>query len=131
MSDAATERTLLEVHPEMFRNSPVLFVICVLTVPLGIGLAFLGIWWLNAKGSMLTITNKRTIQRRGLFSKRTTEVIHRHVRNIQINQSMFQRLFGVGDVGISSSGQGGVEIQFAGIRDPEAAKALIDGHRDL
>jgi len=115
----------------MFRNSPVLFVICVLTAPLGIGLAFLGIWWLNAKGSMLTITNKRTIQRRGLFSKRTTEVIHRHVRNIQINQSMFQRLFGVGDVGISSSGQGGIEIQFAGIRDPEAAKALIDGHRDL
>ena len=131
MSDTVAEETLLEVNPEMFRNSPVLFIVCVLTAPLGIGLIFLGGWWIVTKGSKLTITNKRTIQRRGLISKHTTEVIHRDVRNIQISQSVFQRLFGVGNIGISSAGQADLEIQFTGLRKPESAKELIDRHRNL
>jgi uncharacterized membrane protein YdbT with pleckstrin-like domain len=131
MSESTGESTLLEVHPVMFRNSPVLFVLCILSVPLLVGLVALVAWWLFNKSSTLTITNKRTIQRRGLISKYTTEVVHRDVRNIQVSQSIFQRLLGVGKVGISSSGQGGVEIQFSGVQDPDAIKTLIDRHRDL
>jgi uncharacterized membrane protein YdbT with pleckstrin-like domain len=132
MSNLAGETTLLETNPVMFRNSPLLFVLCVLAILLGgLGLLLLGIWWLNTKGSTLTITDKRTIQRRGLFSKHTTEVVHRDVRNIQVSQSIFQRIFDVGNLGISSAGQSGVEIQFNGLRDPEDVKMMIDRYRNL
>jgi uncharacterized membrane protein YdbT with pleckstrin-like domain len=126
------EETLLEINPAMFRNNPLGFILSVLLVAAaGVGLVILGIWWLDKKAATLTVTNKRTIQRRGLFSKKTSEVLHRDVRNIEIDQSVFQRLFGVGNIGIASAGRSGMEIEFRGVRDPEGVKALIDRHRDL
>ena len=126
------EETLLEANPAMFRNNPFAFILSVILVAAaGVGLVILGIWWLDTKAAMLTITNKRTIQRKGLFSRKTTEVLHRDVRNIEISQSFSQRMFGVGSIGIASAGQAGIEIQFAGVRDPDGVKALIDCYRDL
>jgi uncharacterized membrane protein YdbT with pleckstrin-like domain len=129
---AGGEETLLEANPAMFRNKPVAFILSVILVAAaGVGLVILGIWWLDTKAAMLTVTNKRTIQRKGLFSRKTTEVLHRDVRNIEISQSFSQRMFGVGSIGIASAGQADIEIQFAGIRDPDGVKALIDCYRDL
>ena len=126
------EQTLLELHPAMFRSNPLGFVGCVLLIAaVGVGLLILGWWWLNTRAAELTITNKRTIQRKGLISKNTTEVLHRDVRNIQVSQTAFQRIFGVGRIGISSAGQAGVEIQFNGVTDPDSVKSLIDRHRSL
>ena len=127
-----SEGTLLEVNPVMFRSNPVGFILSVILIAAaGAGLVILAIWWLKTKAAMLTVTNKRTIQRTGLISKKTTEVLHRDVRNIQIDQSVFQRLFGVGSIGISSAGQSGIEIEFTGVRDPDGIKALIDRYRNL
>ena len=97
----------------------------------GAGLIILGFWWLTTKSATLTVTNKRTIQRTGLFLKKTTEVLHRDVRNIEINQSMFQRMFGVGSIGITSAGQSGIEVQLSGVRDPDGVKAVIDRYLNL
>ena len=58
-------------------------------------------------GTTLTVTNEQTTLRRGLLSKFTNDVFHSNVRNIIVRQSFFQRLMGVGYVGISSSGQSG------------------------
>ena len=129
MSDS--EEILLELNPAMFRNNPLGFLLSVLLVPVVVGAVILGIWWLNTKAATLTVSNKRSIQRTGLISKQTSEVLHRDVRNIEITQSVFQRLFGVGTIGIASAGQAGVEIRFAGVRDPDGVKALIDRYRDL
>ena len=129
MSDS--EEILLELNPAMFRNNPVGFILSVLLIPAAVGLVILGVWWLKTKAATLTISNKRAIQRTGLISKQTTEVLHRDVRNIEIRQSVFQRLFGVGSIGIASAGQAGIEIQFTGVRDPDGVKALIDHYRDL
>ena len=127
-----SEGTLLQINPMMFRSNPVGFILSVILIAAaGAGLVILAIWWLKTKAAMLTVTNKRTIQRTGLISKKTTEVLHRDVRNIQIDQSVFQRLFGVGSIGISSAGQSGIEIQFTGVRDPDGIKALIDRYRNL
>ncbi len=127
-----SEGTLVEINPVMFRSNPLGFILSVILIAAaGAGLVILAIWWLKTKTAMLTVTNKRTIQRTGLIAKRTTEVVHRDVRNIQIEQSVFQRLFGVGSIGISSAGQSGIEIQFTGVRDPDGIKALIDRYRNL
>ena len=129
MSDS--EEILLELNPAMFRNNPVGFILSALLIPVAVGLVILGVWWLKTKAATLTISNKRAVQRTGLIAKQTTEVLHRDVRNIEIRQSVFQRLFGVGSIGIASAGQAGIEIQFTGVRDPDGVKALIDHYRDL
>jgi hypothetical protein len=43
-----------------------------------------------------------------------------------IDQTFFQRIFGVGTVGISSSGQAGIEIQVEGMPRRYEIKQLID-----
>jgi uncharacterized membrane protein YdbT with pleckstrin-like domain len=105
------------------------FILAILLVPVVVGIMILFVWWLKCKAMELTVTNRRTELRKGILSKSTSEVWHSNVRNIQIDQSFFQRVFGVGTIGISSAGQSGIEIQVAGLRDPEQVRSLIDQHR--
>jgi hypothetical protein len=86
-------------------------------------------WWLDCLGHSLIVTDRRTISRQGLLGKYTNEVLHSHGRNIQISQSVFQRLTHVGSIGISSSGQSGIEIFVRGIPNPYDVKTIIDQYR--
>lgn len=116
-------------NPSMFRNRPVGFVLtCILSL-VGVGLVIFLIWWLRCKGTELTVTNDRSRLRKGILSKSITEVWHQDVRNVQLYQSFFQRIFGVGRIGISSAGQSTIEISVSGIPEPERVKSLIDQHR--
>ncbi|MFK7770233.1 MAG: PH domain-containing protein [Mariniblastus sp.] len=129
MKPSNEEKTLYQENPSMFRNRPVEFVINVLLCVVVVGFILFFIWWLRCKGTTLSVTNKRTILRRGILSKSVTEVWHQDVRNVQLDQTFFQRILGVGQVGISSSGQSGLEISVNGIPDPDRVKLLIDQHR--
>ena len=125
-----SENVLYQEHPRMFRNHPVVFVLCVvLIVVFGLGALLLLLWWLHVLGTMLTITDRNTTLRRGLLSKKTNEVRHVDVRNLQVGQGVFQRMFGVGKLSISSAGQSDVEITVSGIPQPEEAKELIKRYR--
>ncbi|QDU37084.1 Bacterial membrane flanked domain protein [Maioricimonas rarisocia] len=123
------EEILYEANPSMFRNKPVMFILCVLLSVVVVGLVILIVWYVQTLATELQVTNKRTILRKGLLSKYTSEVWHDNVRNVQIRQSFFQRIMNVGWIGISSAGQSGLEIAIAGIPDPEEAKEIIDRHR--
>ena len=127
---STAEKTEYECHPSMFRSDPVGFVLILVLCLFLIGLIVLLIWWLRTLGTTLTVTNKRSVFRKGLLSKRTTEVRHQDVRNIQITQSFFQRIFGVGTIGISSAGQAGIEIEAHGMPNPEKVKQIIDKYRN-
>ena len=130
MSDQTEEeRTLYESHPSMFRNRPVEFAFTALLCLVVVGLIMMFVWWFKSKGTKLTVTNKRTRLRRGILSKSVTEVWHSDVRNVVLEQSFFQRVFGVGMIGISSAGQSGMEISVSGIPDPDRVKQLIDERR--
>lgn len=126
---AAKETVLFNANPAMFRNDPMRFCLFLLLCLVVIGIPLLLIWWLRCKAERITVTNLKTTQRKGLFSKHTTEIWHRDVRNVQVHQSFFQRIFGVGTIAVSSAGQGGLEIDFAGVPGPERVKKLIDSHR--
>jgi uncharacterized membrane protein YdbT with pleckstrin-like domain len=125
------EKELYRAHPSMFRNNPLGFVLVLLLCVVGIGLLILLAWWISVLGTTLTITDKRTVLRKGILSKHTNEVLHGNVRNIQLRQGPLQRLFNVGYLGISSAGQGGIEIEVSGIPDPEGVKQLIDSYREM
>lgn len=144
------EETLLLVHRAIFRENPIVLLVLI-GIPLavagfalaqrsekavlisGIGLSLvLGLFfvmWLVSRAESLTVTNRRLIYRKGLLSKSTSEVLHHHIRNIQITQSFFERMMGVGKLGVSSAGQADFEIVFKGIRDPQRVKETIDSHR--
>lgn len=124
------EVVLYESHPSMFRNHPFYFVLCVLLIAaFGLGLVLLLGWWIQTLGTTLTVTNEQTTLRKGILSKETTDVFHSNVRNIQVRQTALQRIMNVGQIGISSAGQAGVEIEVAGIPDPDRVKQIIDDHR--
>jgi uncharacterized membrane protein YdbT with pleckstrin-like domain len=124
------EQVLYEEHPAMFRNHPFLFILSiVLIAAFGLGLVILLVWWLQTLGTKLTVTNERITLRKGILSKFTNEVFHTDIRNVQLDQSFFQRLFDVGTIAISTSGQEGIEISVQGIPHPQQVRDLIDEHR--
>jgi uncharacterized membrane protein YdbT with pleckstrin-like domain len=119
------EKTLWEGHPCMARCSPFQFVLVIVLCLVLIGLPLLLIWWLRCVSTTLTVTTYRTILRKGILSKSTNEVRHCDVRNIQVKQSILQRIFGTGSIGISSAGQAEVEIYAEGIASPQQVASLI------
>lgn len=146
---ADVEKDLLVRHPAMFRNAPLQYLAyLVLIVGGGVAgwlaaaasmpvVAFLGAfaaiaglvgllaWWIQTMFRSLTVTNKRTIYRQGIISRRTNEVQHDDVRNIQVDQNFLQRLFNVGRIAVSSSGQDDLEIDVRGIPDPDGVAETI------
>ena len=124
-----SEQILYEASPSMFRNQPIGFFLTLLLSLVGIGLIIFFFWWLDCLGTKLTVTDRRTTLRKGVFSKHVTEVWHRDVRTVSLSQSFTQRILGVGTIGISSAGQGDVEISVAGLPNPEDIKSAIDSRR--
>jgi len=123
------ETVLYKDHPAMFRNRPVLFLICCALVPFGIGIVGLLAWWLHCQATSLVITESRVTLRKGLLSKYTNDVLIADIRNVQVRQSFLQRIFGVGAVAVSTSGQGDMEIEVPGMPAPDRIKAILNDRR--
>ncbi|NET46433.1 PH domain-containing protein [Okeania sp. SIO2B3] len=118
------------VHPSMWRSNPLLFIVYLCLILLfGIGLIFLLIWWIKSKNTTLIVTDKRTFLQQGLLSRYTNEVMHAHIRNIQVQQSMMECLFNTGTIKIASAGTGDIEITVSGIPAPNRIKEVIDHYR--
>ncbi|QDV84733.1 PH domain-containing protein [Planctomycetes bacterium TBK1r] len=84
-----------------------------------------GYWMLLSRFTTLTVTNDRTIYQKGIVSRETSEVQHDDVRNIQLDQTFFQRLLNVGGIGISSSGQDDLEVVAHRLPHPKRIIELI------
>ena len=119
------DKVLYKASPSMFQNQPIAFnVTCILCLVV-VGIPILLMWWLRCKGTVLTITESKTILLKGILSKFTNEVYHSDVRNVRVSQSFFQRLFSVGHLEISSAGQSGMEIEIDEISRPNHAKKIV------
>jgi uncharacterized membrane protein YdbT with pleckstrin-like domain len=123
------EMILYQDSPAMFRNRPVLFLACCALIPFGIGLVVLLVWWLRCLATTLVITDRRVTLRKGLLSKSTNDVLIADIRNVQVRQSLLQRIFGVGAVAVSTSGQGDMEIEVHGMPAPDRIKAILNDRR--
>ncbi len=89
-------------------------------------------WWIAAHMWVkLSISNKRTVRQEGIITRKTSEVLHDHVRNVEIRQSFLQRILRVGFIGISSAGQDDIEIRVRDMPNPYRVKELIDMYRDM
>ncbi len=93
------------------------------------GLATLGARMIAARFEALRITTQRTIWSRGFIQRRTSEVQHDDIRNIQLTQGVVERLLGVGGVAVSSAGQDDMEIHARGIPNPQKVIDTIRKHQ--
>jgi uncharacterized membrane protein YdbT with pleckstrin-like domain len=122
------EQTFYEKSPSMFRNQPILFILCVVFVV--VGWIILGIWWLRANNTKLVVTNERVRFEMGIFSKTIREIFLSDIRSVQIEQTFWQRvLLDTGSVEIASAGTAEAEIKIKGIPQPYLVKKFIDEHR--
>jgi len=123
------ESVLYKDHPAMFRNRPVLFLVCCALIPFGIGVLILIVWWIRCLATSLVITESRVTLRKGLLSKATNDVLIADIRNVKVSQSFLQRIFGVGTVAVSTSGQSDMEIEVHGVPAPDRIKSIINDRR--
>lgn len=70
------------------------------------------------------ITSERIIYRAGFVAKQGTEIPLEVIQNVAFNQTMFERMFGTGDLMIESAGTHG-QTRYKDIPDPEAVQSLI------
>jgi DNA-directed RNA polymerase subunit RPC12/RpoP len=156
--DSGPEKQVMLVRPALMRSRPVSFIAATLLGATGLVLASINLispttvkpwmaiiavlaligafgliiwWWVQTLSAALEITNKRTVAKRGLLSRSTSEVVHDNIRNVQVDQSFWERIWKVGSIGISSSGQDGIEIQMRKIPNPQKLRETIDLYRPL
>lgn len=77
--------------------------------------------WLT---TLHVITNERLIYRAGLIAKHGTEIPLEVIQNVAFNQSLFERVFGTGDLMIESAGTHG-QTRYQDIPKPEGVQSLI------
>jgi uncharacterized membrane protein YdbT with pleckstrin-like domain len=63
--------------------------------------------------------------RRGIIGRDVQSIRLKDLRNVNVRQSFFQRIFFVGDVEFSSSGGSGIEVVFHGVPSPMEVKTLV------
>jgi uncharacterized membrane protein YdbT with pleckstrin-like domain len=79
------------------------------------------ITWLTTQH---VITNERVIYRAGFISKRGTEIPLEVINDVAFSQSVFERIFGTGDLLIESAGTHG-QSRYKDIPKPEDVQTLI------
>ena len=77
--------------------------------------------WLT---TLHAITNERVIYRAGFIAKRGTEIPLEVVNDVAFNQTLFERVFGTGDLLIESAGTHG-QSRYRDIPKPEEVQAVI------
>lgn len=113
----------------MFKNNPLGFIIAVLLIPVAIGILILLYWYLQCKSTLLEFDNGDIVVERGLLSKSRTELNVERIRSVNVYQSFFNRIFGVGKIAIYTAGDE-PEIEVAGLPRPNDLRDMIKGHQE-
>jgi uncharacterized membrane protein YdbT with pleckstrin-like domain len=72
-----------------------------------------------------TITTHRIIVRNGLIARNTQELALHHIRAINVRQSIFNRILGIGHIEITSSADERGTITIEGVSSPVSIKEQI------
>lgn len=92
--------------------------------------AWLAIWYIRWTNTYFVITSDRVIFKHGVVSRSGIEIPLERVNNVLFNQSMFERIVGLGDLLIESGGEVGQQ-RFTDIKDPERVQNLIHSQMEV
>jgi len=98
----------------------------VLALPtFGITLPIAVYEWLRLRTLEYGVTNKRVIFKQGIISRRTEEMKLGSIETVEIDQGVWGRMLGFGD--IRATGKGLSDVLFKRIDDPMEVKRRIEG----
>ena len=113
---------IYELH--WFSKVP-MFIYFLLALPtLGLTLILAFYEWLKLRSLEQGTTNKRVIQKSGIISRKTDEMKIGSIETVEIDQSIFGRIFGYGSVKIT--GRGISDVIFKKIDNPMLVKKSIE-----
>jgi uncharacterized membrane protein YdbT with pleckstrin-like domain len=96
---------LYVAHPAMFRAHPFYFLLCLLLIPaFGLGILLLLYWYIRVKMTRLIVTPHDLLFEEGILRKDRTGMALRHIRTIRVEQSLLNRIFGVGRIEAYTAG---------------------------
>jgi hypothetical protein len=108
---------LLEVHPSWWGYFWHLFFFWLIVPPI--------IAYFSRASTVLRIFSDRLTVERGLFSKCYQDYNPRDIRSIDIDQSFFQRMLGIGDMTIATAASAEASEELKSIPDPKGVRDLI------
>ena len=76
------------------------------------------------------VDGERIESRQGLIARRIQSIRIRDLRNVNVEQSIVQRILGIGNIEFSSSAGGGVEVVFVGVAGPLEVRGLVQRLRN-
>lgn len=107
------------------------FVRALIVVNFVLSLATLGLWlpvaiwfWLKWRTTEQGVTSKRVIYKSGILSRHTDELRLNAIESIHIQQSLWGRLFGFGQVTVTGRGAGDVVLRW--MSQPLEVKKIIE-----
>lgn len=111
-----------ETEVMCFRPSMVCFLkdiaLGVLLLPVFVGWYFLGRALIGIFSTKYVVTNRRVMVTRGLLSVHRSEIRISNIQAVDVYQSFFHRILGIGTVIICAAASNGLEIRMADIADP-------------
>ena len=75
------------------------------------------------------IEDGRVEHRHGIIAKNVDSLRIADLRNVNVRQSVVERILGIGSVEFSSAAGSGIEISWTGVRDPSAIKQQVEDMR--
>ena len=80
------------------------------------------------KATLYTITTQRVIIETGLTTKKVEDIDLRYIDDTQFQQTVMERILGIGNVTIVSSDKVAPKYVLHGVRDPRGLRELIRSH---
>ena len=108
-------------------NKPPSATIFIAVTVLGLVVTYV-IGWIRRTTTRYTITDQRIHIRTGVVSRREHSTQLARVQNVNISQSIFQRILGIGDVDWDTAGTeaSGADFRLRSIDDPSALVRVVD-----
>ncbi len=97
----------------------VIWILLIVTIPLAI------YEWLRLRTIEHGVTNKRVVYKRGIISRQTEEMKIGSIETVEIDQGIWGRILGFGNVRVT--GKGISDVVFRTIDDPMEVKRQIEG----
>jgi uncharacterized membrane protein YdbT with pleckstrin-like domain len=106
------------------------FLACLLVLPIPVAIYR----WLETRTQVYTLTNQRLKTTRGILSKLTEDLELYRVRDTRLQQTFWQRLFGLGEVVLNTTDASTPDVRLRWLPDAEALRerlrVLVEARRD-
>lgn len=125
-----TEEEIKAVLHQSFKYYLPDIILGIVLIPvLLIGIPIIIFAIIRYKCTVCTITNHKIIVRSGWINKKENSVWIKDIRGINLTQSFFERLLGLGSIDVGTAATAGSEIKITAIKEAENVIALINAMR--